>query len=67
LWWKDIEGIGRIWGVEGDWINEVFVKKVSNGGNTTFWHDVWYGAGTLREAFPRLFQQPEVTIKELGD
>jgi hypothetical protein len=57
-------------GVEGDWIKEVFVKKVGNGGNTSFWHDVWCGLGTLREAFPRLFQlslHPEATIKDFGE
>jgi hypothetical protein len=56
--------------VEGDWIKEVFVKKVGNGGNTSFWHDVWCGLGTLREAFPRLFQlslHPEATIKDFGE
>jgi hypothetical protein len=51
-------------------IKEVFVKKVGTGGNTSFWHDVWCGSGTLREAFPRLFQlslHPEATIKDCGE
>jgi hypothetical protein len=69
LWWKDLVGIGCLRGVEADWIQEAFVKKVGNGGCTSFWHDAWIGEGTLREAFPRLFSistQSQATIQEVG-
>jgi hypothetical protein len=69
LSWKDIEGIGRVRGLSGDWAQEVFVKKVGNGGSTKFWHHAWCGSTTLCKAYPRLFQislQPQATIKDLG-
>ncbi|PNY13366.1 ribonuclease H [Trifolium pratense] len=57
-------------GVAGDWVEVVFVKKLGNGGNTSFWNDIWCESSTSREAFPRLFHislQPQVTIKEMGE
>jgi hypothetical protein len=40
LWWKDLVSMGVVRGVPGDWLHEVFVKKLDNGSNTKFWHDI---------------------------
>jgi hypothetical protein len=69
LWWKDVVGVGVVSGVPGNWLYETFVKKLGDGSNTKFWHDVWYGPVKLAEAYPRLFKlslQPDDLISEMG-
>jgi hypothetical protein len=63
-------GIGRRSGLSGDWIQEIFTKKLGCGGSTSFWLDHWAGIIPLGDAFPRLFNislQPELKIKDMGD
>jgi hypothetical protein len=33
-WWKYLVGLGVLKGVVGDWVQEVFTKKVGDGGTT---------------------------------
>ncbi|MCI07352.1 putative ribonuclease H protein, partial [Trifolium medium] len=54
----------------GDWIKDVFVKKLGNGGSTRFWLDHWVGVAPLKEVFPRLYNislQTGSTIQEMGE
>jgi hypothetical protein len=70
LWWKDIVEIGKINGVEGDWTQLVFSKKLGCGGSTRFWLDRWVGMTPLCDIFPRLFKvslQSEFLIKDMGE
>jgi hypothetical protein len=70
LWWKDIVEIGKINGVEGDWTQLVFSKKLGCGGSTRFWLDRWVGVAPLCDTFPRLFKvslQSESLIKDMGE
>ncbi|WJX73641.1 hypothetical protein P8452_57400 [Trifolium repens] len=56
LWWKDVCDLGRISSIDdGDWCNEIMIKKMGNGGGTRFWLDLWIGNSPLCELFPRLF------------
>lgn len=34
--------------------------KVGNGSRIRIWHDIWFGSGTLQEAYSRLFALPLV-------
>ncbi|MCH91664.1 retrovirus-related Pol polyprotein from transposon TNT 1-94, partial [Trifolium medium] len=63
LWWKDLVGLGVERGVLGDWVKEVFIKKLGDGGNTRFWLDHWVGIAPLSETFPHLFS---ITIIHLS-
>jgi hypothetical protein len=70
LWSKDLVGLGVERGRVGDWIQEVFIKKMGNEGNTIFWLDHWVGVAPLKEIFPRLFNisiQKNHTIQEMGE
>jgi hypothetical protein len=70
VWWKDVVGVGVEKGVAGDWIDEIFIKKLGNGGSTRFWLDHWIGLSPLKEAFPRLYGislQINNTIQEMGE
>jgi hypothetical protein len=54
----------------GDWLNDVFVHSIGDGGDTSFWHDNWLAVGPLAVTFPRLFSislQPEENIKDMGN
>ncbi|GAU38554.1 hypothetical protein TSUD_320260 [Trifolium subterraneum] len=54
----------------GDWILDVFKKKLGNGGSTRFWLDHWVGVAPLKEVFPRLYSislQMDLTIQEIGE
>ncbi|MCI15296.1 putative ribonuclease H protein, partial [Trifolium medium] len=69
LWWKDLVCLGGALGGLGDWTQEVFVKKVGNGGATRFWLDVWVGREPLSVTFPRLFKvslQPNLSVLDMG-
>jgi hypothetical protein len=69
LWWRDLVGLGVVRGVPGDWLQEVFVKKLGNGSNTNFLHDIWCGPVKLAEVYPRLFKlslQPDDFIRQIG-
>lgn len=37
------------------WLSNGIRKKVGNGVNTLFWHDVWFGEKSLKEVFPKLY------------
>ncbi|GAU37496.1 hypothetical protein TSUD_275480 [Trifolium subterraneum] len=70
LWWKDLVGLGVTNGVEDDWTQHVFLKKLGCGGSTRFWLDRWVGLAPLCETFPRIFKvslHPECVIKDLGE
>ncbi|KAK2447294.1 hypothetical protein QL285_006665 [Trifolium repens] len=70
LWYKDLVGIGVLRGVEGDWVQEVFSKKLGDGGNTKFWKEPWIGMVPLCSIFPRLFKialQPDISVKGMGE
>jgi hypothetical protein len=70
LWWKDLIGLGVLSGVEGDWVQEVFVKVLGDGGGTKFWREAWVGRESLCLTFPRLFKialHPESSVKEMGE
>jgi hypothetical protein len=63
-------GLGVEKGVVGDWIAEIFIKKLGNGVSTRFWFDHWIGLSSLKEAFPRLYGislQINNTIQEMGE
>ncbi|WJX80724.1 tropinone reductase I [Trifolium repens] len=69
LWWKDVASLGVITGVEGDWTQNAFIKKLGCGGSTRFWLDRWVGVAPLCVTFPCLFRislQPELLIKDMG-
>jgi hypothetical protein len=53
IWWRDICSIGT--NLEIDWFSQNAVKKIGNGGHTSFWSDKWLGDFSLCERFPRLF------------
>jgi hypothetical protein len=55
LWWKDLVGLGVTNGVEENWTQHVFSKKLRYGGLTRFWLDRWVGLTPLCETFPQLF------------
>jgi hypothetical protein len=66
----DMAGLGVERGRVGDWIQEIFIKKMGNGGSTRFWLDHWVGVAPLKEVFPRLFNisiQKNHTIQEMGE
>ncbi|GAU10267.1 hypothetical protein TSUD_423970 [Trifolium subterraneum] len=70
IWWKDLVGLGVEKGMVGDWIKDVFIKKLGNGGSTRFWLDHWIGVAPLKEVFPRLYNislQMNHTIQEMGE
>ncbi|GAU33382.1 hypothetical protein TSUD_365080 [Trifolium subterraneum] len=70
IWWKDLVGLGKERGRVGDWILDVFKKKLGNGGSTRFWLDHWVGVAPLKEVFPRLYSiylQMDLTIQEVGE
>ncbi|GAU48796.1 hypothetical protein TSUD_141140 [Trifolium subterraneum] len=63
-------GLGEERGRVGDWILDVFKKKLGNGGSTRFWLDHWVGVAPLKEVFPRLYSislQMDLTIQEMGE
>jgi hypothetical protein len=33
--------LGVVSGVEGDWTQDIFIKKLDFGGSTRFWMDRW--------------------------
>ncbi|GAU46768.1 hypothetical protein TSUD_92630 [Trifolium subterraneum] len=52
-----------------DRTEDLFFKRIGNGGGTSFWHDTWVGAQPLKEVFPRLFlisSQKECSVLEVG-
>ncbi|KAK2422417.1 hypothetical protein QL285_032952 [Trifolium repens] len=68
-WWRDLVGLGVLPGVEGDWTQDVFVRKVGIGGSTRFWLDAWVGNVPLCVTFPRLFKislQTNLCVKDMG-
>jgi hypothetical protein len=71
LWWKDVCDLGRISSIDdGDWCNEIMIKKMGNGGGTRFWLDLWIGNSPLCELFPRLFlvsQQTNAYVNQMGE
>jgi hypothetical protein len=70
LWWRDLVGLGVVRGMASDWLNDVFVHNIGDGGDTSFWHDNWLAVGPLAVTFPRLFSislQPEENIKDMGN
>ncbi|MCH98951.1 putative ribonuclease H protein, partial [Trifolium medium] len=70
LWWRDLATLGRSRVGNGDWILDLFLKKVGNERDTSFWLDDWCGAVSLREAFPRLYSlsnQPQRSIRDMGE
>ncbi|XP_071712398.1 uncharacterized protein [Rutidosis leptorrhynchoides] len=47
--------------------NNSFIKKIGDGGSTSFWHEHWLGENKLSTLFPRLFrleQSSNVSIKD---
>jgi hypothetical protein len=70
LWWRDLVGLGVVSGVAGDWLENIFIHSIGDGGDTNFWHHHWCALGSLADAFPRLFRislQPEAFIKDMGE
>ncbi|GAU16409.1 hypothetical protein TSUD_117580 [Trifolium subterraneum] len=61
LWWRDMEGLGVVCGVEGDWTQYIFVKKLGSRGTTRFLLERWVGNNnniplSLCDVFLRLFK-----------
>ncbi|GAU38174.1 hypothetical protein TSUD_264000 [Trifolium subterraneum] len=46
-WWNDLMVVGLVGGVER--LQHFFFKKIGNGDETSFWHDVWVGTQPLKE------------------
>jgi hypothetical protein len=70
LWWRDLVGLGVVSGVAGDWLENIFIHSIGDGGDTNFWHHHWCALGSLADAFPRLFRillQPDAFIKDMGE
>jgi hypothetical protein len=68
-WWRDLVDLGACPGGTGDWTQEVFTRKVGNGGYTRIWLDVWVGSEPLCVTFSRLFKvslQPNLCVKDVG-
>jgi hypothetical protein len=66
-WWNDLVSIGLVGGI--DRLSGIFFKRIGNGGETSFWHDVWVGVQSLKEVFPRLFlvsTQKDACVSEVG-
>jgi hypothetical protein len=40
-WWNDLMTVGMVVGT--DILHGIFIKKIGNGGNTSFWSDTWVG------------------------
>jgi hypothetical protein len=70
LWWRDLVGLGVVRGMAGDWLNDVFVHRIGDGSDTSFWHYNWLSVGPLAMVFPRLFSisiQAEENINVMGN
>ncbi|MCI00244.1 LINE-1 reverse transcriptase like [Trifolium medium] len=71
LWWKDLCSLGRmVPSDDGDWCSDIMIKKLGNGGNTRFWHDLWMGPTSLCHLYPRLFSislQTKDCIETMGE
>jgi hypothetical protein len=66
LWWKDICSVGT--NLEINWFSRNVFKKLGNGGQTSFWSDIWIGEALLKERFPRLFSissQKEAVVMDV--
>lgn len=37
------------------WFSNVVRRRIKNGKQVRFWHDVWIGTSALKDCFPRLF------------
>ncbi|GKV16244.1 hypothetical protein SLEP1_g26913 [Rubroshorea leprosula] len=68
-WWKELwELDGAIGGREG-WFKEGVVKKVGEGKDTLFWHEIWAGDKPLKEKYSRLFslsRDKDAVITDMG-
>lgn len=53
---KELLGAGDELKKMGVNIEDIVVKKVHSGDNTLFWLDNWCGSGSLKIAFPGLYQ-----------
>jgi len=49
-------------GIGINWFKEGVMRKVWNGGKTSFWLDKWVGNAPLCEVFPRLFSLSLINI-----
>jgi hypothetical protein len=66
---RDLVGLGVVSGVVGDWLEDIFIHSIGDGGGRIFWHHHWCAVGSLADAFPRLFRislQPGAFIKDMG-
>jgi hypothetical protein len=66
-WWIDLISVGMIAGT--DRLRDIFFKRIGNGDDTSFWHDIWVGTQPLKKVFPRLFLvsiQKECSVLEVG-
>jgi hypothetical protein len=53
-WWKDICALEGV--IESkNWLLESVVRRIGDGGTTSFWLTCWLGDVPLSELFPRLF------------
>jgi hypothetical protein len=65
---KGFVGAGVVRGEVGDFMVDIFVQKVGDGGNTRFWLDIWCTIIRHIEVFQWLYKislQLELTIKEM--
>jgi hypothetical protein len=65
---KGFVGAGVVRGEVGDFMVDIFVQKVGDGGNTRFWLDIWCTIIPHIEVFQWFYKislQLELTIKEM--
>ncbi|GKV48683.1 hypothetical protein SLEP1_g55487 [Rubroshorea leprosula] len=54
-WWKDICRIDVLVENKKGWLSDGFEVLVGDGGDLSFWRDLWCGEEVLANKFPRLY------------
>ncbi|GKV43653.1 hypothetical protein SLEP1_g50917 [Rubroshorea leprosula] len=69
-WWRDLWKIEYAVDGKRGWFKEGVGKKVGEGKETLFWHEIWVGDKQLKEKFNRLFslsKEKDVCIAYMGE
>ncbi|XP_057808482.1 uncharacterized protein LOC131022959 [Salvia miltiorrhiza] len=67
-WWKNVLKLS--WGDKGGCLRDNLKPQVGDGASFSFWNQIWVGAKTLGDLFPRLFRISDNqggSIKTMGD
>lgn len=55
VWWRDLGSIFSNREGNTEWFSSNIARKIGNGENTYFWHDVWINNVPLSVKFSRLY------------